>query len=336
MPLLSPDKLARALAGGERGSVFFLFGEEEFLKEEAAARIIEAHLDPATRDFNLDQLRGTELDVETLASLLQTPPLMAEWRVVVVREAQALAGSPKTRAVIESLLERPVPGLVLLLLAQLPERSRAHFYEILKRKAKAVEFAPLAPGDVPGWLMDRARADGLELEPAAARALAVAVGTEMGVLDRELAKLRDFAGDRRRIGVPDVEAVVGRVPRQNRWEWFDLVGEAHFAKARSALPVLLDSGESAVGLVLGLGTHFLRLSIAAAGGEQALEAALPPHQRWLASRVGRQTRRWRPSALSAALDDLLRADRLLKSASLAEGQVMDELLLRLQARMEPL
>ncbi len=333
MPQLSPDRLLRTLADGERGGVYFFFGDEEFPKEEAAARVVEAHLDPATRDFNLDQLRGTELDVELLASVLETPPMMAEWRVVVVRDAQGLAGSPRARAVVERLLERPAPALALVLLAQLPEKSRAKFYDLLKRRARAVEFARLAPGDVPGWLMARAGAQGVELEPAAARALAAAVGPEMGVLMRELAKLRDFVGERGRIAEADVEAAVGSVPRQNRWEWFDLVGEAKFDRARAALPVLLDSGESGVGLVIGLGTQFLRLAIVAAGGPKALEAELPNHQRWLAGRIAAQARRWTPESLDAALDDLLRADRLLKSASLGDGQVLEELLLRLQSRL---
>jgi hypothetical protein len=46
MPLSSPERLLRALAAGERGGVFFLFGDEEYLKEEVAERIVEAHLDP--------------------------------------------------------------------------------------------------------------------------------------------------------------------------------------------------------------------------------------------------------------------------------------------------
>jgi DNA polymerase-3 subunit delta len=332
MPLLRPDKLSRSLAAGERGGVYFLFGDEEFLKEEAVTEIITAHLDPGTREFNLDQVQGSEGTVETLASILQTPPMMAEWRVVVVREVQALAGSARSRAVIEALLEREQPGLVVVLVGQIPERSRAQFYEALKRKAKAIEFAPLASGDLPGWLMERSRTMGVELEPDAARALAAAVGSEIGVLERELAKLHDFIGDRRQVGIADVEAAVGQITRQNRWDWFDLVGDGRLAEARAALPVLFDARESGVGLVLGLGTHFIRLALAIAGGERALQNELPPHQRWLASRLVRQAKRWTPAALSAALDDLLRADRLLKSASLSEEQILDELLLRLQAR----
>ena len=77
MALGSPDRLMKALAGGKLGGVFFLFGEEEYLKEEATNAITAAHLDPATRDFNYDQLRGGDVEPETLASVVNTPPMMA-------------------------------------------------------------------------------------------------------------------------------------------------------------------------------------------------------------------------------------------------------------------
>mgnify|MGYP003902353591 CR=1 FL=1 len=332
MPLLTEEGLLKALAAGKRGGVYFLFGDEEYLRDAAAARVIEAHLDPATRDFNLDQLTGDAASPETLGSVLNTPPLMAEWRVVVVRDAQGLAGSARTRELVEQVLERPVPGLALILVARIPSGSRAQFYERLKRKATAVEFAPLAAGDVPGWLLARAAADGVKLDAEAAQALAAAIGAELGVLVRELAKLREYVGERGRITASDVEAVVGRVPRQNRWAWFDMVGEGKLAEARRALPVLLDAGESGVGLVLGLGNQLLRLALVAAGGQRALEAELPPHQTWLARRLAQQARVWTLDALDAALADLARADRLLKSAPLSDLQVMEELLLRIEAR----
>jgi DNA polymerase III subunit delta len=331
MPLTSPDKLARALDSGRRGGIFFLFGDEEYLREEAVAAIVAAHLDPATRDFNYDQLRGGDLEPETLASIAGTPPMMAEWRVVIVRDTQLLAANARGRAVIESLLDRRVPDLALVFTATLPDRSKAQIYERLKRDAVSVEFPPLTGADLPGWLMDRAERRGLQLETAAARALA-ATGSALGVLVQEIAKLADYAGDRKRITRDDVAAVVGAVPRQNRWDWFDLVADARFRDARAAIPILLDAGESGVGLVIGLGTQFLRLGIAAAGGEKALGASLPPHQRWLAGRIAKQARRWQAAAVEDAIDDLLRADRLLKSASLNERQVLEELLLRIEHR----
>jgi DNA polymerase III subunit delta len=332
VPLTSAEALQRSLAAGKRGGVFFLFGEEEYLKDELATSLVAAHLDPATRDFNFDQVRGADTTPEALASILATPPMMAEWRVVVVRETQALATSSRTRAVIEEALERRTPGLALIMIATLPDKAKAQIYEKLKKQAVAVAFPLLNAADVPGWLMERARTDGYELQPKAAQAMASAMGPELGVLLQELKKLYDFTRDRKKIKLEDVTEVVGSVPRQNRWEWFDMLGERRFPEARAALPILLDSGETGVGLIIGMGAHFIRLGILAAGGEKALENALPAQQKWLASRLGRQAKRWKAQDLETALDDLLRADRLLKSSNLGDLPVLDEFILRLEAQ----
>ena len=329
----TPDQLRKALSGGKLGGVFFLHGDEEYLKEDMVAALVRAHLDPATRDFNYDQLRAADMEPETLASIAGTPPMMAEWRVVVVREAQALAASARSRAPVEAIMGRRNPGLALILVATLPERSKAAFYEKLKKEATSVEFAPLDSGDVPGWLVSRADELGVKLDPKAARAMGAAKGSDLGVLSQELAKLIDYVGDRKKIALPDVEAIVGAVPRQNRWDWFDMVGGGNTGDARRAVPILLEAGESGVGLVIGLGTHMLRVAIAVNGGERALGEALPPHQKFLAQRIARQARAWSARSAAAALDDLLRADRLLKSTALGDHAILEELMLRLEGRL---
>jgi DNA polymerase III subunit delta len=322
----------RASPAEQRGGVFLLEGDDDFLKEEAARRIVQAHVDPATQDFNLDTLRGTSVDPETLLSICFTPPMMAEWRVVIVRDAHALAANARMRSAVQTLLKKPVPGLAVLLLAQLPERGRAKLWDEVARKATVIRVSPPSAAELPDWLIDRAAADGLTIEPAAARALAAAIGASLGVLVQELEKLRGYVGERAHVTRADVEALVGHVPRVNRWDWFDAVGDGRLDQARRDLPALFDSGESGVGLLIGLGAQFLRLGVGAAGGERALAEALPPHQRWLARRLFKQARRWSPDDIDAVLDDLLRADRLLKSASLTDRQVMEELLLRLHQR----
>lgn len=332
MARVTREAIARRIQRGEGGGVFYLHGEEQQLKEEAAAAIIEAHLDPATRDFNFDQLDGRTLDPETLASILNTPPMMAEWRVVVVRDAHELAKSAKLRETIESLLDAPPAGLAVVLLATVPGRSTAKFYKRLASEAKSMEFPLLAENDLPGWIVTRAREDDFDIEPDAARALAHAIGSNLGVLSQELIKLRDLAGGTP-ITLKHVEQAVGHVARVNRWSWFDAVADAEFARARAELPDLLESGENGVGLIIGLGNQLLRIQLALLGGRDALERELPPHQKWLSRRVLAQARRWTAAAARSALADLLRADRLLKSASVDDRLILDELLLRMEARV---
>jgi DNA polymerase III subunit delta len=325
-----PPALTRA-----RGGAFYLHGEDLFLKEAAVKALIAAHIDEATRDFNLDSLRGTDVDAETLASILATPPMMAEWRVVVLRETEGLASSKHARDTLQAIAKSPPPGLALIMSCTVPQGSKAKFYSELAKASQSVEFAAFTEADVPGWIMERARTvHSVEFSVDAAQALGAAIGTDLGVLAKELEKLSEFVGERATVTVADVEAAGTHLPTQDRWRWFDLVGDRRFSDAIDGLHVLLGQGESGVGLVIGLTTQFLRLGVASEGGSRELEGVLPPHQRWLASRIGTQAKRWPRREIEASLEGLLRADRLLKSSPHTDLHFLEEWLLALWARAE--
>jgi DNA polymerase III delta subunit len=154
------------------------------------------------------------------------------------------------------------------------------------------------------------------------------------VLSQELEKLADFVGDRGSVSLDDVRAAGTRLPSQDRWRWFDLVGERSFEEARRAVPVLLGQGESGVGLVIGLTTQLLRIGIAIRKGVSGLEAALPFHQKFLAKRVAGQARGWSVPEVDAALEGLLDVDRLLKASPHTDEHFLESWLLALRVRAE--
>jgi DNA polymerase III delta subunit len=259
--------------------------------------------------------------------------MMAEWRVVVVRDVEALASSPRVRELLVSLALNPPAGLAAILVAAIPKTSSAKFWKDLQSKARSLELAPLALDDVPGWLLERAKETlDVELEEDAALALASAIGSDLGVLVQEMAKLSAFVREGAPITRKDVEAAGIRLPAEDRYRWLDVVGGRRFGEALEGLRVLLAQGESGVGLGIVLGTHLLRLGVVLESGPAALEAALPPHQRWIAKRLASQARGWSPDEITAALDGLLRADRLMKSAGISNEALLEEWLLALLAR----
>ncbi len=320
--------LRKALEQGPRGGVFFLWGEDEHRKGEAANELVAAHLDEATRDFNLDVVHGSEVKVEDLARIAATPPMMADWRVIFVRGAEAFAASSRARDLVLGLADAPPAGLALVLAARIPAGSKAKFYTQLKKAARSLEFSAINPDDAPGWLVEEARSRfDMTLEPDAARALAHGIGTDLGILSRELEKLAALAGERGRITVEHVRSAGTVLPEQDRWTWFDLVGSRRFDEALRGLEILLQQGESGVGLTVGLATHLLRIGVASAEGQMALARALPLHQQWLSPRIARQAHGWNSAAIREGILGLLRVDRLLKSSSLSDEHLLEEWLL---------
>jgi DNA polymerase III subunit delta len=80
----NPQRILRdAIRDKKFAAVYYLFGQDDYLKEHAVHQLIEAAVDPTTRDFNLEVRRATELDAEVLGSLLATPPMMADYRVLI-------------------------------------------------------------------------------------------------------------------------------------------------------------------------------------------------------------------------------------------------------------
>jgi DNA polymerase-3 subunit delta len=234
-------------------AAYYFYGAEDYLKDEMMRLVIEAAVDPATRDFNLELLRAGELDGETLGSLLGTPPMMADRRVVVVRDVGALRKD--ARRVLEQYLERPAQDVVLVLVAA----SGAKEDRALMERTAAVEFELLSGARVPKWITYYASHDlGCEITPEAVTLLQSAVGTELAQLKIELDKLASFAmgGDRRVIDEDAVAAIVGVRRGETLGDLLDAVALRNPPRALELLPhVLLQPKTSAVTIVMALAAN---------------------------------------------------------------------------------
>lgn len=343
--MLTPAQRAfrTALQDGDFAPAYYLFGEDEYLKEEAMRRLIERAVDPATRDFNLEVRRGGELDAETLGSLLGTPPMMAERRVIVIREAAALKKEPRT--VLERYLEHPAPDVVVTLIGG---TAIGKVEERVAERTLAVEFTALSPDQLPKWIVQRVESDfGGTITADAAALLASAVGSDLAQLSAELDKLASYANGAP-IDEPAVSAVVGVRRGETLADLLDRVAARDAAGALALLPHVLEQPKAAaVPIVMALTTQTLALAWARA----MLDAGSPPRrlegeffgflsearssptgrpwkeaiQSWLRS-VGR----WDAASLDAALRALLAADIALKESRISsDEQLLASLILSL-------
>lgn len=341
MPVLDFDTVARALAKGALAGAYYLFGSEDVLKDETLRQILDRALEPGTRDFNFDQRSAQSLDPEEVGSLCQTLPMMAERRVVVIRDVEAWKRKPKARAAMLRYLERPAPETLVVLIQGSAEESEDKEFV---RLTTAVRFAPLAPERAIEWTAERARSRGIRLEPDAAEHLVRSVGAELGCLAAELEKLAALPPDEA-LTAKRVGELVGIRHGETIFDWRDAVLDDKTARAASLLnPVLSQPGVSGVKLVMLLGTSLIGAGIARAHYDdgirgRALEDAMfktllknRPFglltYREEASRWARWGARWSEPRVRRALRAALSADRALKSTTVSgdEGILTDLLL----------
>jgi DNA polymerase-3 subunit delta len=246
---------------GPFAPVYYFHGADDYLKEDALRELVSSAVDPATRDFNLDVRSASALDAETVDSLLATPPMMAERRVVVLRDVQAL--KKNARSALDHYLARPAPDLVLVMVAAAGDSKKND--DELRQRALAVEFAPLDDKRLPKWIAHHARQmHGTTITPEACVMLQGAVGNDLPALVGEIDKLASYTSG----GTIDeraVSAVVGIRRGETVGDFLDAIGRRDAASALAILPHVLEQPKmGAVPLVMKLTALMLALGYGAA------------------------------------------------------------------------
>ena len=353
---MDPHKvIAKALKARSFDPVYYLHGDDDFLKDEAVRTLCAAAVDPAMHDFNLEQRRGAELDAEGLDVLLNTLPMMAERRMVIVRDVGAL--KKDARGTLDRYLQRPAADTVLLLLAP----AGAKVDKGLADRAEAYEFAPLNEDRVARWIAHHAQAElGATVTPDAVRLLQVGVGAELQQLAAELDKVVSYVrGERDAAGAAEgplvvdeaaVSAVVGVRRGETLGDLLDAVARQD-ARTAGALVghVLAQPKASAVTVVMALSTQMLALawgqarraqgaSPGALGNEffnllkEAPSAYVGRPWGEAVKAWGASVDRWSAPSLDRALTLLLETDASLKETRLSsDEQLLETLVLALCA-----
>jgi DNA polymerase-3 subunit delta len=331
MPAQTLDALRRSLKRGELAPAYYLHGPEDVLKDEVTRALVERALDPASRDFNLDQGSAASLDPETVYALCNTPPMLAERRVVLIRDVEAWKRKTRARSALLACLDRPSPDAVILLVQGSAEAGEDRE---LAARATSIACEPLPPDRATRWLVQRGVAHGVAFAPGAAEHLVRVVGPELGPLAAELDKLAAIGG-----GEPVTEelvaSLVGVRHGETIYDWRDAVLEGASGNAATLLgAVLQQSGASGVKLVTLLGTTLIGLGAVRASYDRNVRGA---RLHDAAFQLMRRTRpfgllswqeearrwcawapRWPLARIVAALRLALEADTALKSTTVSD------------------
>jgi len=328
--------LREAIHDKKFATVYYFFGEDEYLKEEAVRRLIDAAVDPATREFNLDQRKGVDLDAAGLASLLGAPPMMAERRMIVIKDVGGLRKD--ARQALDAYLRSPASDTLLVLTATADAKADKG----LSDRTEPVEFGQLNGAQLPRWITARASELGATISPAATELLQDAVGPDLSQLAIELNKLASYCGARE-IDEAAVSDIVGVRREETLGRLLDAIANRDSGAAMALVaPILQQPKTSAVSVVMALTTQMLALAVMQARAVPMSRRAneffslLKSGSSNLTGRAWgeavsawtRASAHWSAAELDHALHVLLQSDMALKGSRLSsEEQVLSSTIL---------
>ncbi len=330
---LTFEDLRSALAQKQIAPVYLFHGEEDFLVDEATDRIIDSVLNPDQRGFNLDVIYGGDSDARDIVSHASSFPMMAERRVVVVRELDKLSN----KELLVSYIEQPLSSTCLVLHCIKPD-FRKKPYVTAKRTATVIKFDPLREYQVGAWIGKRIKQQGWEIDAEAARILAAYVGTSLREIQNELDKLYIFIGTKRTITPDDIRSVVGVSNEYNVFELQNVIGAKNLARSTEILTRMLDNGESPILIIVMLTRYFATIwklhDLRRRGTSNTdLAGAIGVNPYFVKDYVAASDN-FQVHEVEYAFEVLATADEQLKSSSLNQVQVMQSMLLYLMKQRE--
>lgn len=308
-------RLKKSLADRDFSNLYCLYGEETYLLEEALGQLTASLLEGCILDFNLDSYHMPGVDLSQVRDVIETLPMMAPRRVVVVREAQHLKS--KDLEVLLPIVETPVETTVLILTASKIDQ-RLKFFKDFQKGGPLIKFDRPYENQIPGWIRYIVQKHELTIDNDAVERIQQWVGVNLLDIDNEVRKLAQYLGDRKHVTLKDVEAIVSRIRVNSVFALAHAIGVNDRSAALMCLAQLLDHGENSVGVLSMISRHVRILTLVKEGLREGLNTSQ------LASRVGvpnfflkeymDQCRGWSEAKLRATHEALLATDQALKSS----------------------
>lgn len=181
------EGIIRELHAKQYRPVYYLMGDEPFYIDKIADYIADNVLTDTEKEFNQTILYGGDIDnVSTIINAAKRYPMMSEYQVIIVKEAQSIPGMEE----LVYYLQKPLKSTILVI---------CHKHGTLdKRKKLAAEIEKagilfeskkLKDAQLPTFITSYIKQKGYDIDPKATAMLAEFVGADLSRLVGEMEKL---------------------------------------------------------------------------------------------------------------------------------------------------
>jgi DNA polymerase-3 subunit delta len=271
MPVRTRQELLQSLKQGKIEPVYFLFGPESFLRDQAARAIADQALrETLLREFNDSTFSLRTGDARGAIAAAEQLPMMSPRRVVLIRDFSKV--NEATEEILLRYIDRPVESSVVIFNTDDCDKRKKFTKKLMS--GAAFEFPPLNNAELASWARTHLAELKADAAPAVVSRIVELVGANVRSLANELNKLATAALPSANITLDLVEELVGRSRELMNWELTDHMLSRNQARAAKTLQHLLDDGAPPVMLIGLIASTYRRMALAHA----LLSKGAPPKE----------------------------------------------------------
>lgn len=200
-------KICADIAARNFSPVYLLMGEEPYFIDVICDKLAGSILNEAERAFNQIVVYGRDTDGAAIADQCRQVPMLGQYTVVIVKEAQAMPQLEQLAA----YTAHPVPSTILVICHK--EKGADKRQQLYKSSlANGVVFESIRPKDyeIKDWLGGFVAQHGLQMAPNCAQLLVDHLGTDISRIGNELNKLIvSMPEGSRQITATEIEKYIG-------------------------------------------------------------------------------------------------------------------------------
>ncbi len=227
------EDIIKDLKNKEYKPIYYLMGDEPYYIDLISDYISQNILTDSEKEFNLTVVYGADVDIATVINTAKRYPMMSEFQVVIVKEAQNIKNIDE----LSFYLQKPLNSTILVI---------CHKHGMLdKRKKLAAEIEKtgvlfeskkIRDNMLPGFISSYLKRKGIEIEQKSSIMIADFVGADLSRLSGELEKLiLTLPAGQKRITPEQIETNIGISKDYNNFELRNAIIEKDVFKANQII-----------------------------------------------------------------------------------------------------
>ena len=213
--------------------LYYLVGEESYYIDKISDWIADNVLTPEERDFNQTVLFGSDVNASQVADAARRYPMMSEYQVVIVKEAQYI----KNTEPLEKYLKNPMPTTILVMCHKGKLDGRKTAYTKAIREAGVLfESQKLKDWQLAPFIEKYLQGKGASIDPKSTQLIADHIGADLSRLVSELDKvLLGLPEGDKRVTPQVVQDRIGVSKDFNSFEFKDAIVNRNVYKANQII-----------------------------------------------------------------------------------------------------